>query len=138
MAAVVLSVLLLALEIQQNTEVASAQALAELNAIANDVLNAEAQNDILAAILVKGDADLNALSEVEARQYRSHVYAMINVIDSAYGFYERGILDEEDFSGWQEYACTFLGGPSVNSIWNTTKETFGVTFVQFVSDSCGF
>ena len=136
MASIVLSVLLLALEIQQNTEVASAQALAELNAVANDILNSEAENDNLAAVLVKGDADLSALSDVEARQYRSHVYAMINVIDSAHGFYLRGILDEDDFTGWREYACTFLGGSSVNSIWNTYKETFGVTFVQFVSDSC--
>jgi len=137
MAAVVVSVLLLALEIQQNTEVASAQAMAELNAVANDVLNAEAENEGLAAILEKGDKDLSTLTAVEARQYRSHVYAMINAIDSAHGFYVRGILDDEDFSGWRAYACTYLGGVSANAIWNTDKETFGVAFVQFIEDSCG-
>lgn len=136
-AAVVASVLLLALEIRQNTDVASAQAMAELNALANDVLNAEAENPTLAALLEKGDSDLNALSPVEARQYHAHVYAVINVIDAAYGFYQRGILDEDDFSGWRVYACAYLGGSSVNTLWNAEKETFGVATVQFVAESCG-
>ena len=134
---VIMSVLLLALEIQQNTEVASAQAMAQLNALANDVLNAEAENENLAAVLEKGDGDLNALSAVEARQYHAHVYALINTIDAAHGFYQRGILDEEDFSGWRAFACKYLGESSVNSVWTADKETFGVGFVQFVADSCG-
>ncbi|HEX6260161.1 MAG TPA: hypothetical protein VFZ51_05870 [Woeseiaceae bacterium] len=136
-AAVVVSVLLLALEIQQNTVVASAQAMAELNALANDMLSSEAQNQTLAELLEKGDGDLNALSRAEARQYHAHVYALINVIDAAYGFYQRGILDEDDFSGWRAYACAYLGGSSVNTLWNAEKETFGVDFVKFVADSCG-
>lgn len=137
LAAVVVSVLLLALEIQQNTDVASAQAMAELNAVANGVLNAEAENQALAELLEKGDSDLSALSRVEARQYRAHVYAMINTIDAAHGFYQRGILDDNDFSGWREFACAYLGGSSVNTIWKAEKETFGVAFVEFVADSCG-
>ena len=135
--AVVVSVLLLAFEIQQNTDVASAQAMAELNAVANDVLNAEAENQALAELLERGDSDLSTLSPVESRQYRAHVYAMINTIDAAYGFYQRGILDEDDFSGWREFACAYLGGSSVATIWNAEKETFGVAFVEFVADSCG-
>jgi hypothetical protein len=137
LAAVVVSVLLLALEIQQNTDVASAQAMAELNALANDVLSSEAENQTLAELLEKGDGDLTALSRVEARRYHAHVYASINLIDAAHGFYQRGILDEDDFSGWRVYACAYLGGSSVNTLWNAEKETFGVAFVQFVADSCG-
>lgn len=134
--AVVISVLLLALEIQQNTDVARAQAMAELNALANDVLKAEAENQTLAELLVRGDGDLSALSPVEARQYHAHVYAVINTIDAAHGFFLRGIVDEDDFSGWRAYACAYLGRSSVNTLWNAEKETFGVTFIRFVAESC--
>lgn len=136
LAAVVLSVLLLGLEIRQNTEVASAQAMAELNAAANDLLSAEAENESLAAILVRGDLDLASLSAVEARRYRSHVYALINTADAAHGFYQRGILDEDDFSGWRAFTCDYLAGASVNVVWNETRETSGVAFVRFVADAC--
>lgn len=134
---VVLSVLLLGFEIRQNTEVANAQAMAELNATANDLLSAEAEDGSLAAVLEKGDSDLGSLSAVEARRYRSHVYAFINTADAAHGFYQRGILDEDDFSGWRVFVCGYLGEASVNVVWNETKDTFGVAFVRFVADSCG-
>jgi hypothetical protein len=109
----------------------------DLNAMANEVLSAEAQSAQLAAVLVKGEEDLDSLSPVEYRQFESHVYTAINTIDAAYGFFTEGILDEEDFSGWREYACPYLGGSSVNAIWESLKPTWGTEFVTFVEETCG-
>ena len=60
------------------------------------MLNDEAQSAQLAAVLVKGEEDLDALSPVEYRQFQSHVYASINAIKAAHGFFMEGILDEEE------------------------------------------
>lgn len=137
LAAVLVSVLLLAWEIRQNTQTATAQAMLDLNAMANEVLRAEAQSAQLAAVLVKGEEDLDSLSPVEYRQFQSHVYAAINAIDAAHGFFTEGILDEEDFSGWREYTCPYLAGSSVNAIWESFKPTWGTDFVAFVEEDCG-
>lgn len=137
LAAVMVSVLLLAWEIRQNTQTATAQALLDLNAMANEVLRAEAQSAQLAAVLVKGDEDLDSLSPVEYRQFESHVYTVINAIDAAYGFFTEGILDEGDFSGWRAFTCPYLGGTSVNAIWESFKPTWGTEFVAFVEETCG-
>ncbi len=134
--AVIASVLLLVWEIRQNTRALTAQAMLDLNATANQILNSEAQNEQLAAILVKGEKDLESLSPAEYRQFRSHVYTLINSIDAAYGFYTEGILDEEDFSGWRNFTCPYLAEPSINVIWESSKATFGDDFVLFVADTC--
>jgi hypothetical protein len=135
--AVMASVLLLASEIRQNTHTATAQAMLDLNAMANEVLSAEAQSAQLAAVLVKAEEDLSSLSPAEYRQFQSHVYASINVIDAAHGFFTKGILTEADFSGWREYTCPYLSGQSVNAIWKSFKPTWGTEFVAFVEETCG-
>jgi hypothetical protein len=137
LAAVIASVLLLASEIRQNTHTATAQAMLDLNAMANEVLSAEAQSAQLAAVLVKGEEDLSSLSPAEYRQFQSHVYTAINTIDAAHGFFTEGILDEADFSGWRNYTCPYLGGSSVNAIWESFKPTWGSEFVAFVAETCG-
>ena len=137
LAAVLVSVLLLAWEIRQNTQTATAQALLDLNAMANEVLSAEAESPQLAAVLVKGEEDLESLSPAEYRQFESHVYRVINTIDAAHGFFTEGILDEDDFSGWRSYACPYLSGSSVNVIWESFKPTWGTEFVAFVGETCG-
>ncbi|HKI83611.1 MAG TPA: hypothetical protein VKA63_04675 [Candidatus Krumholzibacteria bacterium] len=138
LATVVVSVLLLAWQIRQNTQTATAQAMLNLNTMANEVLSAEAQSAQLAAVLVKGEEDLESLSPVEYRQFQSHVYASINAIKAAHGFFTEGILDEVAFSGWRDYTCPYLGGSSVNAIYESFKPTWGTEFVAFVEETCGF
>ena len=135
--AVVASVLLLAWEIRQNTQVATAQANLDLNAMANEVLISEGQSLQLAALLVRAEDDRDSLSRAEFRQFQTHVYTMINALDAAHGFFVQGVLDEEDFSGWREYTCRYIGGKPVNEVWESFKPTFGEEFVSFVAESCG-
>ena len=65
---VVASLLLVAWEIRQNTVALSAQALQELNAMANETLLTDAENDQLSSVLEKGDDDLSSLSDAESHQ----------------------------------------------------------------------
>ena len=135
--AVIVSVLLLAWEIRQNTQAVKAQSMLDLNVMANQVLISEAENEQLAGVLVKAEVDFDSLSDTEHRQFQSQTYAVINALDAAYGFRKQGILNETDFSGWREYTCPYLGGSAVNQIWESFKSTFGEDFVQFVSETCG-
>ena len=134
---VVASLLLVAWEIRQNTVALSAQALQNLNAMANETLLTAAENDQLASVLEKGDDDLSSLSSAEFRQYWSYTYGLINGLDAAYGFYQKGILSEEDFSGWRTYTCEYLGTRSARTIWEKDKASFGQDFSAFVEDECG-
>ncbi len=136
-ATVVASLLLVAWEIRQNTVALSAQALQDLNAMANETLLTAAGNDQLSSVLEKGDDDLASLSDAEYRQYWSYSYGLINGLDAAFGFYQRGILSEKDFSGWRTYTCEYLGTPSARIIWEKDRASFGEDFDMFVEEECG-
>lgn len=135
-ATVVASLLLVAWEIRQNTVALSAQALQDLNAMANEILLTAAESDQLSQVLEKGNRDPSSLTGAENVQYWAYNYALINGLDAAYGFYQKDILSEEDYSGWRIYTCNYLRGPSVRTIWNRDKTTFGDDFVAFVEREC--
>ena len=135
-ATVVASLLLVAWEIRQNTVALTAQALQDLNLMANEVLLAAAENDQLAQVLEKGNQDISSLTRAEYQQYWGYNYAVMNSLDAAYGFYQKGILGEEDYSGWRIYTCQYLQGQSVREIWNRDKATFGDDFAVYVTREC--
>lgn len=135
-ATVVASLLLVAWEIRQNTVALSAQTLQDLNAMANDVLLAAAENDQLSQVLEKGNQDFSSLTGAEYHQYWAYNYALMNGLDAAHGFYQRGILSEKDYSGWRTYTCEYLRGRSVSEIWNRDKATFGDDFADYVAREC--
>ena len=136
--AVIVSLLFVAWEIRQNTIALSAQALLELNEMANEALRSASENDQLADVLVKGDEDLSSLSASEYRQYLSHHYTIINALDAAHSFYSKGLLSADDYPGWNHYICPYLRAPSVHSIWNTEKSGFSDSFVDYVGEFCNF
>jgi hypothetical protein len=135
-ATVVASLLVVSWEIRQNTVALSAQSLQDLNAMANEILLTAAGSDQLSSVLEKGDDDLSSLSDAEYRQYWSYSYGLINGLDAAHGFYQRGILSEKDYSGWRIYTCEYLGTPSARTIWEKNKASFGDDFGEFVEDEC--
>ncbi|MBY6204814.1 hypothetical protein [Halomonas denitrificans] len=137
-ATVVASLLLVAWEIRQNTVALTAQSLQDLNAMANEILMTAAESSQLSEVLVKGDEDLSALTGAERSQYWAYNYGVINAMDAAFGFYEKGILDEADYSGWRRYTCDYLSDPSVRVIWDEDKATFGTEFSAYVEAECGF
>ncbi|HET6565757.1 MAG TPA: hypothetical protein VFG52_10125 [Xanthomonadales bacterium] len=135
-ATVVASLLLVSWEIRQNTVALSAQALQDLNSMANEILLAAAENGQLSEVLEKGNQDISSLTGAEYQQYWGYNYALMNSLDAAYGFYQRGILSEEDYSGWRTYTCQYLRGQSVREIWNRDKATFGNDFAVHVAREC--
>ncbi len=104
--------------------------------MANDILLTAAESDQLSDVLVKGDADLSSLSAGEARQYWTYNYGLINSLAAAHGFYQRGIINEEDYSGWRTYTCDYLGALSIQIIWEKDKATFREDFSAYVKKEC--
>ena len=133
---VVASLLLVAWEIRQNTVALSAQALQDLNAMANETLLAAAQNTQLTTVLDKGYEDLSSLTSAEYEQFWAYTYASMNGLEAAYGFYKKGIVSEKDYAGWLAYTCQYLGGQSVRQIWNKEKASFSDEFAARVASEC--
>ena len=103
--AVFVSLLLVAYEIRQNTNAIAAQAVFDLNESAKGLLLAQAIDPELSRLVNLGDHDPEALSIEEQNRYRSHVWANLNVYESVWTYYQRGVINGDEIESWQIDFC---------------------------------
>jgi hypothetical protein len=106
-AAIVLSLLLVALEIRQNTNALAAQAVFELNDASNEKLMALATDPEMSRLVALGDADPDSLSDEEEFRYRRYVLVWLNQFESVWFFDQRGVVSEEEIESWRRSFCSF-------------------------------
>ena len=133
---VVVSLLMVAWELRQNTRTVSAQAILELNVMTNAATLLVVENEQLSAVLVKGRADLESLSESELLQFNYYHYVVITGLEATHSFYSKGILDEVDYSSWGDTICGFITSSPGREVWEVQKYTFLNEFQTFVDTQC--
>ena len=133
---VVLSLLLVAWELRQNTLVVSAQAILELNVLANAATTLAVENASLSDLLVKARANPDSLSESERLQYAFYQYLQITSFEAAYCFYSKGIIAESDYSTWRNATCDFVTSPQGQKVWEEQRSTFLIEFQTYVDAMC--
>jgi hypothetical protein len=85
--AVVVSLLFVGVEIRQNTAIASAQALLDLAAAANEILLAQAEDEDLAMIVKRGDTEIQDLNDAERARFDALVVSLWNTYEAAYAYH---------------------------------------------------
>ncbi len=91
-AALVVSLIFVGIEIRDNTAATSAQALLELNVAANEIMLLQADNAELADIVRIGDLDVDPLSETERYRYMRTIYSVLNNQENAFMFYRKSSI----------------------------------------------
>lgn len=133
---VVLSLLLVAWEVRQNTLAVSAQAILELNNLANTTTILVLENDSLSDLLVKARTNPDSLSESERLQHLFYYYVQITGMEAAYSFYSKGIIAETDYSSWRNSTCDFVTSPHGRKVWEGQRTTFLIEFQAYVEATC--
>ena len=104
-AAIIVSLLLVAYEIRQNTNAVSAQAFYDLNQHASTTMQLIATNEEFAMLFKKGDTNPDDLTELELFRYRSAVYADMNLYEAAYFYFEKGIIEQREYEAYLATYC---------------------------------
>jgi len=134
--AVIASLLLVAYEIRQNTNAVSAQAVYDLNETGKEMLLMLATDAELARLFNLGDSDPDALDSDEWYRYRMYVWANLNMYESAWGYYERGIIGDDFMDGVKEDYCQKISQAGYKRAM-TTLEAWEVTdFLESANDWC--
>ena len=129
-AAVVMSLLLVAFEIRQNTNALAAQAVFELNQAGRDNLFMQVSDRELAGMLAKAESDPNSLTAEERYIYRIWVFSRINLFESAWKHHTRGIISDDDMEGWKSDFCNAV---SVKA-FQTAMSTIDAHSPRFLSE----
>jgi len=118
--AVVVTLIVLVLEVRENTAAIRASAILEVNRIARDHLitmwtDAEANR-----IDQIGSENLAALNPEEQQRYFWNVRSFWLGMQTIYRQYELGTLPEEEWQVYYDVICTNISWPGTRELWDET------------------
>ena len=133
---IIASLALVALQIRQNTDALSAQAVLSLNGAYGQTHLLVASDPGFADLLTRAEDGVIPLSPVEMTRIRSWTFSRVRVLESAYQFYKKGIIEEIDYAGWREVTCAMVTHPGEGQVFRRFKTFYNPEFVNYAETSC--
>jgi hypothetical protein len=134
--AVVVSLLFVGVEIRQNTAIASAQALLDLAAAANEILLAQAEDEDLAMIVKRGDTEIQDLNDAERARFDALVVSLWNTYEAAYAYHAKGVLSSDDYQPWLATACASHQYDSDRTVLDEGHTSLNPSFMALLQREC--
>lgn len=131
--AVVMSLLILAVQIRENTRVLRGQQHFATNQLLSQISLMFAENEGLAAISVKARSGVGALNDVERRRFDAALGHVFSTWEYAYYQHANGALDSEVWVGLTaDMRAAFVDSQGVVESWRSARGSFGPAFRQYV------
>ena len=134
-AAVVLSLVFVALEIRHSTNTAASQAVFELNEAARETQFIVATDPDLVELIFQAEADLESLTDQQYYRYRSWVFSTQNLFESAWTHHQRGVISDDEMNGWASAYCNYMSIDSYRAMVGTI-DTNASGFMLAASSWC--
>lgn len=125
--AVFCSLIYLALQIRNQNEESRSLAAHQIFEGFRDSIAAVGDESI-AAIFIKGNEDVGALSEVEKLRLVTLTQRLLRLWEEAYLLRCRGRLDDEIWDSMSKQYRAFLGAPSLQYVWSVRKQFYDEAF----------
>ena len=135
-AAIVASLVLVAYELRQNSAVATAQAVFDLNMSVDSAYRARAQDPVLDELIDRGHSDPSALSQRELSQFFAWLRADMNLMEAAWFNFYSQIISERNFDGYIAAACSRISTPGGQEFWAAEAKFFAADFRKGIEDWC--
>ena len=130
--AIVVSLILVAYELRQNTVMMRAQITQTRADLAMTEQVATYNSAYMPSILVKIEND-EELTDEEVVRYRTYVRGFLRNQDNAYWQYNQGLLGENTPDSIRAAVTAVIGRPRLGrEIWESQKSTYTPEFVRFV------
>ena len=135
--ALIASLVLLAIQIRQNTDAVSAQAASDLSHQVNESNLAVASNPEFAELFVRLRANNpGSLSATDLLRVEFFLRSYFNRMGTAYTYYQKGIFREVDYEAWLPNACDLLKREEIARIWADLRPSQDPEFVRDVESRC--
>jgi hypothetical protein len=130
--AVLASIIFLAVEIRQNTEMTRAQITLGRSQNTLDLASMQFNSDYIPAILVKV-RDSEELTREELYRYRTHLRALLRIYDNDLQQYNMGLLGDHIPRNIPRIIDRWIvQNPLGRDFWESSKVSFSSEFVEFV------
>ena len=135
-AAIVLSLLMVAYELRQSTALATAQAVFDLNTVLDEAYRSRTQDPELDELIERGHSKPDTLSERERTQFHAWLRADMNATEALWFYQNRGIIPQQDFDGYKEAICSRVKTPGGRTYWKSEAQFFASEFRQSINEWC--
>lgn len=127
----------LVLEVRQNTDATSAQAVSDLIHQASELSLAVASNPELAELMLRLQADdPNSVSAIDQLRGEQILRGVFGRVAAAYTFYQRGIFSEAQYKPWLRTLCDLLKSEEPTRFWVEMAPSYDPAFVRDVEVGC--
>ena len=133
---VIVSLVYVGRQVEDNT---AAIRSSTMQAVANSsdiALQTQAADENMTRIRMTGNADIAALTELEAVQYMSFNRGQWLRMQNIYAQQQLGVLDERFWYTYSRIICDVYAPPGVRATWSDHSGVLDPDFVKFV-ESCG-
>lgn len=130
--AVIVTLLYLAIQVRQNSQMLRANALAASSAANISFNHLLGSDPATARVYQLGLESFTSLSEEEQRQFVHLLRGLFTVYQHVFQQYEGGLVDENIWLHDREAARGILGLPHVAVWWERRKTAFTPTFVEAI------
>lgn len=130
-AAVVISLIYVALQVRSTTEqnrAAMEQAIADR---LNEALMVASSSD-LGSIVHRGMADFSDLDEAEKSRFTFYMAGWFRQFEQAHRQHLRGFMDADVWNGYEAYLKMTLESDAIQKYWDARQETYNKDFRQMV------
>ena len=132
--AVVGTLVYLAIQIRQNTEMTKLAALQNITLGGAESNNNAACNGDLAEILIRGFSEPDSLTDVERLRFNAHCVALYHHLDAAFQMREQGKLDDQAWAKFEYEIPLWLNIPAVRNWFGTDKMRLSPNFRRYIEE----
>ncbi len=123
-------------ELEQNTAAVGSDSFFQLNLALDSRYRMMAQDPNLAELVENGYNSPQMLSELEQAQFDAWIRADLNISESAWISYSRGIIPENDFNGIRSATCDRITSTGGRAFWEDNARVYASGFVDYVATWC--
>lgn len=134
--AIVASLILVAMELRQNTKVAQANALFQLSAALDDSYRRRAQDPVLAQLIKDGHEEKDSLTELQREQFASWLRADINHLEAIWTYYDLGLISDRNFDGFGASICSRVTTKGGRRYWQNEAQYFAISLGEYIEKTC--
>jgi hypothetical protein len=135
--AVVASLIFVGFQVRQSNYLAESEAIINLGQSMNELQISVAGDVALSELLAKAYESQEDLNVSETYRLDAWVLGWLNIYDSSWMAYDRGIIQLTAYQEYMDGACRFISEASfVQEAWARYKIDFGKGFVQYIDTTC--
>lgn len=129
---VAISVVYLATQVRQSTQLARIDAQRDVIADLRDVTLPLVESPELARVFAIGIEDFGALAPQEQITFLHIAFQFGKAWESAYFYYQNGLVDEETWTAWTHVLASYVSGRGWRTYWSLRGDVYAPEFQRFV------